>query len=188
MTLSPWNNNQQKHGFASASLSAPSPGDDLQSKSAIRVRGQNCTPRYYCEATYIEWPHGKLVQILGGDLFVPTVRLRLRCVLRWKIAKSWDPPTPDRAPNPHFLEKRVHKSHFSSPSHRLEKGQCSVQKIPISTVFSLAEKGIFGPKASFPRTKLKGFFWGARIPGEAQAKSAFHCEISLHVHLRFKNH
>ena len=28
-------------------VSAPSPGDDLSSKSAIRLRGQKCTQRYF---------------------------------------------------------------------------------------------------------------------------------------------
>ena len=32
-------------------LSAPSPGDDLRSKSAIRLRGQNCTQRFFEDFT-----------------------------------------------------------------------------------------------------------------------------------------
>ena len=53
---------------------APFPGDDLRSKSAIRLRGQNCTQRFF-EACELHWRTArlsgahKLVQILAGDFF-----------------------------------------------------------------------------------------------------------------------
>ena len=49
-------------------LSAPSPGDDLRSKSAIRLRGQIVRSDSF-------WG-------IGCDFSAVTIRLRLRCVLR----------------------------------------------------------------------------------------------------------
>ena len=49
-------------------LSAPSPGDDLRSKSAIRLRGQIVRSDSF-------WG-------LGCDFSAVTIRLRLRCILR----------------------------------------------------------------------------------------------------------
>ena len=54
-------------------LSAPSPGDDLRSKSAIRLRGQIVRSDSF-------WG-------IGCDFSAVTIRLRLRCILRWKMAK-----------------------------------------------------------------------------------------------------
>ena len=75
-------------------LSAPSPGDDLRSKSAIRLRGQNCTQRifwgFHCKATYIEELQvvpTRLFRFEEANFFAVTIRLRLRCVLRGKMAK-----------------------------------------------------------------------------------------------------
>ena len=51
-----------------AALSAPSPGDDLRSKSAIRLRGQIVRSDSFWE--------------IGCDFFAVTIRLRLRCVWR----------------------------------------------------------------------------------------------------------
>ena len=39
--------NQLHQGPASRELSAPSPGDDLRSKFAIRLRVSNCTQRFF---------------------------------------------------------------------------------------------------------------------------------------------
>ena len=55
-------------------LSAPSPGDDLRSKSAIRLRGQTVRSDSF-------WG-------IGCDFSAVTIRLRLRYILRWKMAKS----------------------------------------------------------------------------------------------------
>ena len=49
-------------------LSAPSPGDDLRSKSAIRLRGQTVRSDSFWE--------------IGCDFSAVTMRLRLRCMLR----------------------------------------------------------------------------------------------------------
>ena len=49
-------------------LSAPSPGDDLRSKSAIRSRGQTVHSDSFWE--------------IGCDFSAVTIRLRLRCILR----------------------------------------------------------------------------------------------------------
>ena len=54
-------------------LSAPSPGDDLRSKSAIRLRGQTVRSDSFWE--------------IGCDFSAVTIRLRLRCILRRKMAK-----------------------------------------------------------------------------------------------------
>ena len=51
-------------------LSAPSPGDDLRSRSAIRLRGQIVRSDSF-------WG-------IGCDFSVVTIRLRLQCILRWK--------------------------------------------------------------------------------------------------------
>ena len=70
------------------------------------------------------------------------------------------PLTPDRGPNPHFLEKRVSGSknpHFPSPLQRLEKGVFG-PKIPIFYVFPCRKMGIFGPKTPFSRTRGNGVF------------------------------
>ena len=49
-------------------LSAPSPGDDLRSKSAIRLRGQTVRSDSF-------WG-------IGCDFSAVTIKLRLRCILR----------------------------------------------------------------------------------------------------------
>ena len=54
-------------------LSAPSPGDDLRPKSAIRLRSQIVRSDSFWE--------------IGCDVSVVTLRLRLRCILRLKMAK-----------------------------------------------------------------------------------------------------
>ena len=57
------------YGFqGSSELSAPSPGDDLRSKSAIRLRGQIVRSDSFWE--------------IGCDFAAVTIRLRLRCILR----------------------------------------------------------------------------------------------------------
>ena len=53
---------------SSAVLSAPSPGDDLRPKSAIRLRSQIVRSDSFWE--------------IGCDFSVVTIRLRLRCILR----------------------------------------------------------------------------------------------------------
>ena len=70
------------------------------------------------------------------------------------------PPTPDRGPNPHFLEKRVSGSknpHFPSPLQRLEKGVFG-PKIPIFYVFPCRKKGICSQKTPFSTTRGNGSF------------------------------
>ena len=49
-------------------LSAPSPGDDLRPKSAIRLRGQTVRSDCFWE--------------IGCDFSAVTIRMRLRCILR----------------------------------------------------------------------------------------------------------
>ena len=52
----------------SLKLSAPSPGDDLRSKLAIRLRGQTLRSDSFWE--------------IGCDFSAVKIRLRLRCILR----------------------------------------------------------------------------------------------------------
>ena len=83
------------------------------------------------------------------------------------------PPTPDRGPNPHFLEKRVLGSknpHFPSRLQRLEKGVFG-PKIPIFYVFPCRKMGIFGPKTPFSRTRGNGGFWTPKpsFPGNGDS-------------------
>ena len=67
------------------------------------------------------------------------------------------PPTPDRTPNPHSLEKKKRVSgsknpHFPSPSHDLEKGDFLTEK-----------RGLFDRKLPFPgRGEMRVF--GPRNP------------------------
>ena len=71
------------------------------------------------------------------------------------------PPTPDRAPNPHVLEKRVlgsKNTHFPSPSHGLEKG-VFCEKIPIFPVSLAERRGFFDRKLPFPGRGEMGVFW-----------------------------
>ena len=71
-------------------LSAPSHGDALRSKSAIRLRGQTICSDFLRVSLqdHLHWKIANgahnLVQILGGDFFAVMIRLRLRCVLWWK--------------------------------------------------------------------------------------------------------
>ena len=62
-----------KIGCTPKGQSAPSPGDDLRLKLAIRLRGQTV--------------HSDSFGELGCDFSAVTIRLRLRCILRWEIAK-----------------------------------------------------------------------------------------------------
>ena len=57
-----------KHFFFGPKLSAPSPGDDLWSKSAICLRGQTLRSDSFWE--------------IGCDFSAVSIRLRLRCILR----------------------------------------------------------------------------------------------------------
>ena len=73
------------------------------------------------------------------------------------------PPTPDRAPNPHFLEKRVSGSknpHFPSPSHDLEKGSFP-SKNPHFPCVPLVEKRDFLTENSLFQAEGK---WGFLDP------------------------
>ena len=54
-------------------LSAPSPGDDLRLKLAIRLRSQTVRSDSFWE--------------IGCDFSAITIWLRLRCILRWKMGK-----------------------------------------------------------------------------------------------------
>ena len=67
-------------------------------------------------------------------------------------------PTPDRGPNPHFLEK--------NPPFPLAltickgwKRELSVPKIPIFYVYPCRKRGSFGPKTPFSRMRGNGVFW-----------------------------
>ena len=61
-------NKRQTRNQTIIDLSAPSPGDDLRSKSAIRLRGQTVRSESCWE--------------IGCDFSAVTIRLRLRCILR----------------------------------------------------------------------------------------------------------
>ena len=76
------------------------------------------------------------------------------------------PPTPDRAPNPHFLEKRAPGSknpHFPSPSHDLEKG-VFCQKSPVSLCSLVEKRGFFDRKLPFPDRGEMGVFGPGTLP------------------------
>ena len=70
------------------------------------------------------------------------------------------PPTPDRAPNPHFLEKRVSGSKTPISTRPGKGGFC--QKIPFSLQGNTGKWGFLDRKLPFParvRGKGNGGFW-----------------------------
>ena len=74
-------------------LSAPSPGNDLRSKSAIRLCGQNCTQRFFKgfiarppTLNKCKWCPEACPDSRRRRFFAATIRLRSQCILRWKMA------------------------------------------------------------------------------------------------------
>ena len=69
------------------------------------------------------------------------------------------PPTPDRAPNPHFLEKRVSESKNPIPPHphTTWKREFSAKKSPFSLCSLVEKRGFFDRKLPFPGRGEMGF-------------------------------
>ena len=125
--------------------------------------------------------------ILSNGIFMRT-RQKQECATCLKRTRLGIPPTPDRGPNPHFLEKRVlgsknphfpsfwtrefsvKKSPFSTREH-MENGECLDRKLPFPAFARETENWDFWtPKPSFPGNGDSGPCLGS---GESQVKARF---------------